>query len=139
MRIRAAMRHKSDSGATANPRYVTISGKRMVALEEADYERLRQKADEWEPVLPEPDADGNYPAVEAARVSLALKIIRHRRRLGLTPEELAWRAGIRLETLNRAEQGKHTPSIATIEKIDRALTEAEARNAGAGKTNRRGR
>jgi transcriptional regulator with XRE-family HTH domain len=38
---------------------------------------------------------------------------------------LARRAGIRPETLNRLEQGRHTPTIATIDKLDRALTEAE--------------
>ena len=84
------------------------------------------KADEWEPLLPEPNADGNYPALEALRVSLARKIIRHRRRAGLTQAELARRAGIRPETLNRIEHGDRSPSIATIEKIDRALKAAEA-------------
>ena len=77
--------------------------------------------DEWEPLLPEPDANGNYPAVEAMRVSLARDIIRTRRKLGLSQAELARRAGIRLETLNRVEQGKYSPSVATVEKIDRAL------------------
>jgi hypothetical protein len=45
--------------------------------------------------MPEPDAQGNYPAVEALWVSLALKIIRHRRRVGLSQIELARRAGVR--------------------------------------------
>ena len=76
--------------------------------------------------MPEPNAEGNYPAVEYARASLARKIIRHRRRLGLTQVELARRAGIRPETLNRVEQGKHSPSVPTIEKIDRALKAAES-------------
>jgi ribosome-binding protein aMBF1 (putative translation factor) len=108
------------------PRYRTIDGKRMVVLEEAEYARLRQKADEWEPPLPEPDADGNYPAAEALRVNLARDILRHRRRLGLTQVELARRAGVRPETLSRIEHGKHSPSPATVEKIERALEEAEA-------------
>jgi transcriptional regulator with XRE-family HTH domain len=38
--------------------------------------------------------------------------------------ELARRAGIRVETLNRIETGKRTPSIATIEKLDAALRAA---------------
>ena len=106
-------------------KYRTIAGKRMVLLEEMEYRRLQQKADEWEPFLPEPDADGNYLAVEALRVSLAQDIVRHRRRLGLTQVELARRAGIRPETLNRIEKGQHSASVTTIEKIDRALKRAE--------------
>jgi transcriptional regulator with XRE-family HTH domain len=70
--------------------------------------------------LPAPDAKGNYPAVEALRVSLARKILRQRRTVGLTQADLARRAKIRPETLNRLEHGKHTPSIATIQKIQRA-------------------
>ena len=35
--------------------------------------------------------------------------------------ELARRAGIRTETLNRIEKGKHAPSVSTIEKLERAL------------------
>jgi DNA-binding XRE family transcriptional regulator len=100
----------------------------MVMLEESEYNRLRMKADEWEPLLPEPDADGNYPAVEYARASLARDIIRHRRRLGLTQVELAKRAGIRPETLCRIEQGDRTPAFGTVEKIDRALRAAEKRD-----------
>src|SRR5579862_5341245 len=96
--------------------FVVVDGKRMVLLEEDEYERLLQKADEWEPLMPEPNADGNYPAVETMTVSIALDIIRHRRRLGLTQAELARRAGIRLNTLSRAEQGRVSPSIRTIEK-----------------------
>jgi DNA-binding XRE family transcriptional regulator len=103
-----------------------MNGKRMVVLGEEEYQRLLQKADEWEPLLPEPNAEGNYPAVEFARASLARKIIRHRRRLGLTQVELARRAAIRPETLNRVEQGKHSPSVPTIEKIDWALKAAES-------------
>ena len=103
---------------------VVVKGKRMVMLEEAEFDRLLLKADEFEPVLPDPLPNGNYPAVEYLRVSLAIDIIR--RRLGLTQVELARRAGIRAESLNRIEQGHVEPSIRTVDKIDRALREAEA-------------
>ena len=76
------------------------------------------------PPLPKPDAAGNYPALESMRVLLARDIIGARRRLGLTQAELARRAGVRPETLNRLEQGKHTASTATMNKLDRALREA---------------
>src|SRR5437868_5565693 len=75
----------------------------MVMLEEAEYDRLKQKADEWEPLLPEPNADGNYPAREYMLASIARDIIRHRRCLGLIQVELARKAGIRPETLNGIE------------------------------------
>jgi DNA-binding XRE family transcriptional regulator len=71
--------------------------------------------------LPKPDADGNYPAVAYARVSLARKIVKARRRAVWTQADLARRAGIRPETLNRIEKGKTTPEVATIAKIERAL------------------
>lgn len=107
--------------------FPTWRGRRVVVLDQAEYERLREKADEWEPPMPQPDAEGTYPGVEALRVSLARKILRHRRRLGLTQAELARRAGICPETLNRIERARNTPSVATVEKIERALTQREAR------------
>jgi ribosome-binding protein aMBF1 (putative translation factor) len=69
---------------------------------------------------------GNYPAVAYARVSLARKIIKARRQAGLTQAELARRAAIRPETLNRIEKGKTTPDTATIAKIERALETARS-------------
>jgi len=109
----------------AAPKHVTRNGRRFVVLEESEYERLRRTADEREPLLPGPLPSGNYPAVEYLRASLARKIVHARRRAGLTQVELSRRAGIRPETLNRIEQGKHSPSMGTMEKIDRALREAE--------------
>jgi transcriptional regulator with XRE-family HTH domain len=44
--------------------------------------------------------------------------------------ELARRAGIRLETLNRIERGQSSPSVRTVEKIDRALAKAETKDKG---------
>ena len=99
-----------------------LAGKRWAILPERDYHRLAGHAGQvdW-PALPKPDAQGNYPAIEYARVSLARKIIKARRAAGLSQAELARRAGIRPETLNRIEKGKHTPSVATLDKIERAL------------------
>jgi transcriptional regulator with XRE-family HTH domain len=52
---------------------------------------------------------------------LARKLIRDRVAAGLTQRELATRAGVRVETLCRIETGKHTPSVPTVDKLDRAL------------------
>lgn len=118
------MKGKSDTNGSIARRAV-VKGERIVILPEPEYERLLAKADEWEPLLPEPDADGTYPALETVRVTLARKIIRDRRRLGLSQAELARRAGIRPESLNRIETGRVSPHVRTIETIDRVLKEAE--------------
>jgi DNA-binding XRE family transcriptional regulator len=71
--------------------------------------------------LPPRDARGNYPAAEALQVSIARSIVRGRREAGWTQVESARRAGIRTETLDRIEKGKHAPSVGTAERIERAL------------------
>jgi DNA-binding XRE family transcriptional regulator len=88
-----------------------------------------RRADLGEPSLPDADADGNRPADEYAAVSQARGILRARRKLGLSQAELARRAGIRPETLNRIELGRNRPSVPTIAKIDKALRKAEAEDA----------
>jgi ribosome-binding protein aMBF1 (putative translation factor) len=109
---------------TLKPSYRTIKGRRMVLLSEAEFNELMRQADLGEPALPEPDADGNRPADAYAAVSQARGILRARRKLGLSQVDLARRAGIRPETLNRIEHGKNAPSVPTIAKIDKALKQA---------------
>jgi predicted transcriptional regulator len=84
-------------------------------------------ADKGEPALPLPDAQGNYPAVEAARVLLARKLVRRRRVLGLTQAGLAKLARVRVKTISRLENGRHSPNVATVDKIVHALDRAEKR------------
>lgn len=107
------------------PRVQTIdlSGERYVLLREEDYCKLT--GERPEAGIPEPNERGHYPAREAARAIMARDILRSRQKLGLTQEELAKRAGVRVETLCRIERGRHAPTVATIEKLDRALTAAE--------------
>ena len=107
-----------------------LEGKEYVLVKRSEYERLRALAraasvGEGLLALPAPLADGNFPAVEYARASLARKIIIQREALGLGQAELARRAGIRPETLNRIEKGNMTPGVATVEKLSRALQSAE--------------
>ena len=116
------------SARTNKAQYITVDGKRAVVLEEAEYERLARKAEEWEPAMPEPNERGNYP-IEALAVNLARNILRARRKLGLTQAELARRAGIRVQTLNRIEEAKNPPAVATVDKIDKALKQAEKEHA----------
>ncbi len=107
-----------------------MDGKRYRLVPEDEYDRLisRQTPEQEAglPPLPKPRPDGLVPAIEYLDASLARKLIRARRRAGLSQAELARRAGIRIETLNRIERVKTTPSIQTVERIDRALKAADA-------------
>ncbi len=104
---------------------LTIEGQRFVIMPESQYHEIL--GDNSEPPLPQPDAKGNYPAVASARVVLARKLLHRRRAVGLTQKDLAKRAGVRVETLNRLERGKHSPNVATVDKLVRALDRAEGK------------
>ena len=79
------------------------------------------------PPTPPRNERGNYPAIDFVRASIADEIVRRRRRaLGWTQADLAAAAGVRLETVNRLEGGKHSPNVRTVDKIDAALTAAGA-------------
>ena len=107
---------------------LTLDGKSYVVLPRAEYDRLTTLAKAADlPPLPPADARGNYPAVEYGRAGLARKIIQARSEAGLSQLELAQLAGVREETICRLERGKHTPSIATLTKIDRALRQAKSK------------
>lgn len=79
------------------------------------------------PPLPEPDANGNYPALAAAEATIARTIVQRREAAGMTQKQLADSAGIRVEVLNRAERGAVVPSVKTLSKIEAALKKAQAR------------
>ena len=106
---------------------VTLAGTAFVILPAVEYERLRASSrlaveEEYEgPPLPKPDVRGRFPAIAYARASLARKIIHRRRALGISQSDLARRAGLRVETLNRLEKARTTPTIVTVDKIDGAL------------------
>ena len=110
---------------------VDIEGRRYVLIEEAELRRLeggkrgpKKGRTPGPPPFPEPDEAGNVPALEFARVSIARDIARERLALGLTQAQLAKAAGIRQETLSRLESGKHSPTVRTVARIDRALKRA---------------
>jgi ribosome-binding protein aMBF1 (putative translation factor) len=112
---------------------LTLGGERFVVLPEADFTRLTGEPPE--PELPPVNERGNYPARELTRAVMARDIIRSRRALGWSQAELARRAGIRAETLNRIETAKRSPSLTTYGKVHRALAAGEAEQAaGRGKS-----
>ena len=97
----------------------------MVTIRRAEYERLLAKAGEaapgGEPALPKPDAQGNLPAVDYMRASIARELIRRRTTAGLSQVELAELAGVRRETVSRIESGKHTVGQQVMARIEKAL------------------
>ncbi|HRJ49840.1 MAG: helix-turn-helix transcriptional regulator [Phycisphaeraceae bacterium] len=108
---------------------IEIGGARLVVMTERDYADLtkaagRASVDDGLPTFPKADKDGNIPALEYGRVSIARDIIRERRELGLSQQDLADLAGVRQETISRLETGKHSAGVATIEKIERAFKKA---------------
>lgn len=115
-----------------------VNGKVFMVVERDEYRRLRELAKAaMLPPMPEADAEGNVPAVPFARATIARGIIRDRVAAGLNQKELARRAGIRVETLCRIETGRHTPSVETIQSIDRALKATARVSNKPGKTRRR--
>ncbi|HQU43240.1 MAG: hypothetical protein B7Z73_07770 [Planctomycetia bacterium 21-64-5] len=114
---------------------VVLGGERFVILPEAEFARLQ--GEPMEPELPAALPDGNYPAVETARLLLARDLIRSRRALGWSQAELARRAGVRVETLDRLERGTHSPNVAIVDKLDRALKASETRTAPAKRSARK--
>lgn len=81
------------------------------------------------------DYQGNRPATGFARVSIARSIIEGRRTLGISQQELARLAGVRQETISRLESGKHSPTVRTVEKIERALSRAAKKQSEARRRN----
>lgn len=107
-----------------------LNGQRFVIVPEAEYRQLRRRAartDDGLPKFPAKLPSGNLPAVKALRAGLARKLIQRRRAAGLSQAEVARRAGIRGETLNRIEKAKVTADTATVAKIARVLEKAEKR------------
>lgn len=105
---------------------VRIKGKRYALIAPAELQRLKRLAALGEELPPYPPADpkGNMPAVEFATVSIARTMIRQRQAAGLTQQELARLAGVRQETICRIESGKHSATVRTLERIERALAKA---------------
>jgi len=80
--------------------------------------------------MPPPNPDGTY-SLEHVRISLANKMFARRKAAGLTQDQLARRAGVRVETISRLENGLHMPGPATFAKIDRALGRASSKRPAA--------
>lgn len=105
-------------------RRVELDGVVYVILRETLFDELCRKAGLGEPKPLSPE-ESLASELELDRASLAEKLVRRRRAAKLSQLELARRAGIRPETLNRIERGRTTPDFATIRKLVVAMDAAE--------------
>ncbi|MGH7139394.1 MAG: helix-turn-helix domain-containing protein [Pirellulales bacterium] len=103
---------------------ITVAGQEFVLVPKREF--LRLAGEPPEPELPPAAEDGNYPAMETMRAIMGRDMIRARRALGWSQAELARRAGVPAETLNRIERATRSPSLATFDKLHRALERGEA-------------
>lgn len=101
---------------------MTLDGKRYILVPEAEFTRMNGATDV--PALPPADANGRRPAVAFAEAALARNLARDREAVGLTREQLAVAAGVRVDVIVRAETGVAVPSVRTLTKIEEALVHA---------------
>lgn len=78
---------------------------------------------------PQPQPVVAAPEIDDSR--LAARLRERRLAVGVSQAELARRAEVRVETLNRIERGHTTPDFATIRKLVVALGDAERKHAAA--------
>jgi len=112
---------------TIDFRVVELDGVQYVILRETAFRSLCRKA-HVDGQVPSADEKTVSDGLDMDRASLARKLVRRRRVAGLSQAELARRAGIRPETLNRLERGRTTPDFATIRKLVLAMNAAEQQN-----------
>jgi DNA-binding XRE family transcriptional regulator len=101
-----------------------LGGIRYVVVRESIFDHLCRRAGATSSVPPAADA-ASGAGVELDRARLAEKLVRRRLAVGLSQAELARRAAVRPETLNRIERGHTTPDFATIRKLVLAMNAAE--------------
>jgi DNA-binding XRE family transcriptional regulator len=118
----------SQTHSAIDHRSVELDGVRYVILREAAFELLCQRA-HIPCDGPAIDEDVSSPGLDLDRSSLAQKLVRRRRAAGLSQAELARRAGVRPETLNRIERGRTTPDFATVRKLVVAMNAVEQAHA----------
>ena len=91
---------------------IRVGNRKFVLVPAREYRRLRLLA-----------GAEKQDAVEFARASIARDLARKRDAARLTQADVAAKAGIRIETLSRIENGRGNPTVATVRKILRALGE----------------
>ena len=89
---------------------ILLDGKKYVVIPEDEFHALTQP---HKTVNQRDELD----AFNVSDQRLADRLVQRRRESGLTQKDLAHRAGIRVETLNRIEKGRTTPDFKSIRKL----------------------
>lgn len=95
---------------------VRLDGKWYVIIEEKEFRALIQSA----------NSKTKNDFLDAMNISgqrLADRLLQRRQEAELTQKDLAERAGVRVETLNRIEKGRTTPDFKTMRKLVNAINE----------------
>jgi DNA-binding XRE family transcriptional regulator len=101
-----------------------LDGIRYVILRESIFDQLCLKAGVAR-TESKTSEEHLAPAFDIDRTTLTEKLRHRRRAAGLSQAELARRAGVRAETLNRIERGHTEPDFTTIRKLVLAMNAAE--------------
>jgi ribosome-binding protein aMBF1 (putative translation factor) len=113
----------SDTHQPIDCRIVELDGVRYVILRESVFQTICQKA--GVDLADHHTTKGGSPDLDLDQPLLADRLTRRRQAVGLSQAELARRAAVRPETLNRIERGRVTPDFATIRKLVVAINAAE--------------
>ena len=108
-----------------NYEVVSLDGVKYAVVRESVFRELCRRAKVESAGRRTADAHQATELAELDRESLTRRLTDRRKRAGLSQAELARRAGIRAETLNRVERGRTTPDFSTIRKLVIAMNEAE--------------
>ena len=95
--------------SVTKPRMGVDSGG-FVRVPAAEYRRLKKRA-----------AADYVDALTYAKRSIGRNLRRLRREANMTQAQVARRAGIRVETLSRLENGRGNPTLATVRMVLRAV------------------
>ncbi len=112
---------------TVPHRSLELDGIRYVILRDSVFQLLCKKAKVE--VEKEESSEPSPTTLDLNEPSLPEKLLRRRQVSGLSQADLARKAGVRVETLNRIERGKTTPDFTTVRKLVIAMNEAEQEEA----------
>ena len=104
---------------------IELDGTRYVILRESAFEELCLAAGVPLKSSLHGEAETLESSIGLDRVPMAERIKRRRQSTGLSQAELARRAGVRPETLNRIERGRTTPDFSTVRKLVIAMNTVE--------------